>query len=219
MNRMRLLTFLLLLFSGMTCFGQEKTYTLVFLHKKTEAEKLPKEQLDKIMEGHMANINRLAKEGKLLAAGPFDGGGGIFILNTTSTDEAKQWLSTDPGVQANRWTVEILPYKPRVGSVCLVNEPYEMVSYEFIRFNAVVTKFTAPTYPQIIRKHDEFLKRLEETGNVVTEAIFGDYDGGILVLRGEVQKEVIESDPGVEAGLIELTFKKLWIAKGAFCEK
>ena len=48
MNRMRLLTFLLLLFSGMTCFGQGKTYTLVFLHKKTEAEKLPKEQLDKI---------------------------------------------------------------------------------------------------------------------------------------------------------------------------
>src|SRR5690348_17249505 len=163
MNRMRLLTFLLLLFSGMTCFGQGKTYTLVFLHKKTDAEKLPKEQVDKIMEGHMANINRLAKEGKLLAAGPFDGGGGIFILNTTSTEEAKQWLSTDPGVQANRWTVEILPYKPRVGSVCLVNEPYEMVSYEFIRFNAVVTKFTAPTYPQIIRKHDEYLKRLEET--------------------------------------------------------
>jgi len=210
---------ILMLLMGVAAYSQEKQYTFVFLNKKPDAEKLPKEQLDKIMEGHMANINRLAKEGKLLVAGPFDGGGGIFILNTTSVDEANQWLSTDPGVQANRWHIEILPYKPRVGSACLVNEPYEMVTYSFVRFNAVVTKFTASTYPQIIRKHDDYLKQIEATGNVVTEGTFGDYDGGILVLRGEVQKEVLESDPGVQAGLIELTFKNLWVAKGAFCER
>lgn len=207
-----------LLLTCLVAAGQEKKFTFVFLHKKTDAEVLPKEQLDKIMEGHMANINRLAKEKKLLVAGPFEGGGGIFILNTTSVEEAKLWLSTDPGIQANRWNIEILPYQPRVGSACLVSEPYEMVTYAFVRFNAVVTKFTAPTYPQIIRKHDEFLKQLEATGNVVAEGIFGPHEGGILILRGEVQKEVIESDPGVEGGLIELTFKDLWVAKGAFCE-
>src|SRR6186713_399170 len=120
---MKRLTFLLVIFS-LPLFAQQKQYTFVFLHKKENTE-LPKEQVDKIMEGHMANINRLAKEGKLLVAGPFEGGGGIFILNTTSSDEARQWLSTDPGIQANRWDVEVLPYKPRVGSVCLVKEPYE----------------------------------------------------------------------------------------------
>src|SRR6186713_1563699 len=103
----------------------QKSYTIVFLNKKSDAAQLSPEQSKEIMDGHMANIGRLAKEGKLLAAGPFDGGGGIFILNTTSSDEARQWLSTDPGIQANRWDVEVLPYKPRVGSVCLVKEPYE----------------------------------------------------------------------------------------------
>ena len=37
-------------------------------------------EVKKIMEGHLANINRLAKEGKLTAAGPLDEGGGIFIF-------------------------------------------------------------------------------------------------------------------------------------------
>jgi uncharacterized protein YciI len=197
----------------------QKQYSFVFLNKKPDAEKLPEEQSKKIMEGHMANINRLASEGKLLAAGPFDGGGGIFVLNTTNVEEARQWLSSDPGVQANRWNVEVMPYKPRVGGVCPVGEKYEMTNYSFIRFNAVVSKFTASTYPQIIKKHDDYLKKIIGTGNVITEGIFGDHDGGILVMKGDVQREIFESDPGVQEGLIELDIKKLYIAKGSFCEK
>ncbi|HEY9047919.1 MAG TPA: YciI family protein [Ohtaekwangia sp.] len=200
-------------------YAQDKQYSFVFLHKKTNPEPMPKEQVDKLMEGHMANINRLAKEGKLLAAGPFEGGGGIFILNTKSTEEAKQWLSTDPGVQASRWDVEILPFTFRIASPCKAPEPYEMVTYEFIRFDAVVSKFTSATYPEIMRKHDAFLKQLSATGNVVMEGIFGQHDGGILLMRGDLQREVIEADPGLQEGLLEISYKKLWIAKGSFCEK
>jgi len=216
---MRLLFLITLIASSSNIFSQSKSYAFVFLNKKPDAEQIPKEQLDKIMEGHLANINRLAEEGKLISAGPFEGGGGIFILNTTSVDEAKQWLSTDPGVKANRWNIEILPYKPRIGSVCAVSEPYEMVTYQFIRFKANISKSTAQDYPNIFYKHDDYLKQLEKTGNIVTEGIFGDYDGGILVLKGELEKEVLESDPAVHEGLLELDFKQLWIAKGAFCEK
>jgi uncharacterized protein YciI len=163
--------------------GQSRTYSIVFLNKKSDAEILSKEQSAKIMEGHMANIGRLHEDGKLLAAGPFHGGGGIFILSTTSTEEAKQWLSTDPGVQANRWNVEILPYTPRYGSVCSVKEPYEMVNYQFVRYDAVVSKFTAGNYPQIIKKHNEYLRQLTSTGNVLTEEIFCELYGGILVMK------------------------------------
>lgn len=214
---MKKILLITLLFVNFAVVAQK--YTFVFLHKRTDAPSMPKDQLDKLMEGHMANINRLAKEGKLVSAGPFDGGGGIFILNTQSVDEAKQWLSTDPGVQANRWNIEILPYTSRVSKPCKAPEPYEMVSYSFIRFDAVVSKFTASNYPQIIEKHNAFIKKLVETGNVVTEGIFGDHEGGILIMRGELQKEVIEADPGLQEGLLEVTYKTLWIAKGSFCEK
>src|SRR5687768_17161437 len=196
---MKFLLVILLVFQvSHAAMSQDKSYIFVFLNKNPDAEKLTKEESAKIMEGHMANINRLAKEGKLLAAGPFEGGGGIFVFATQSVDEAKEWLSTDPGVKAQRWSIELFPYTPRVGGICPVREPYEMILYSFVRFNAVVSKFNASTYPQIIQKHDAYLKQLAQTGNVVTEAIFGDHDGGILVMKGEVNREVFESDPGVQ---------------------
>jgi uncharacterized protein YciI len=211
-----LLTIILLTISA---GSYSQKFTFVFLNKKTDAEKITPEESKKIMDGHMANINRLASEGKLISAGPFEGGGGIFILNTTSLEDAKLWLSTDPGVQAKRWDIELLPYTPRIGSACTLSPPYDMVKYTFIRFDAIVSKPTAPTFPAIIKKHDDYLKKLAETGNVVTEGIFGDNDGGILVVKGEMERSVIESDPGVQEGLLEFDIKQLYIAKGAFCEK
>jgi uncharacterized protein YciI len=214
---MRSAIIILLLSSGFSVFGQAKTYSFVFLHKKSDAAPMPKEQLAKLMEGHMANITRLAEEGKLIAAGPFEGGGGIFVLNTTSVEEAGTWLSTDPGIKANRWDIEILPYTPRIRSVCAVSEPYEMVTYHFIRF--IVAKPATQNQQSIFNQHDSHLKQMEQKGDIVTEATFGEFKGGILVLKGELPKEYLDSDPAVREGILSLDLKKLWIAKGAFCEK
>lgn len=169
------------------------------------------------MDGHLANINRLAKEGKLIVAGPFEGGGGIFVLNTTSTEEATRWLSTDPGIQANRWDVEILPYTPRVRSICAVGEPYEMVTYHFVRFKA--NKSNQQGSQSLYSQHDNYLKLLEKKGDLVTEGTFGEPEGGIVVLKGELHKEFLESDPAVLAAVFTLEIRDLWIAKGSFCEE
>lgn len=212
----KLLPFVLLLCS---IYVHAQPFTFVFLNQKADATELPQEQVDKLMEGHMANITRLAREGKLISAGPFDGGGGIFIFKSKSVEEVKDWLSTDPGVRANRWNIEILPYQPRYGSACAVSEPYEMVSYHFVRYVANLTKYTIQDAPITFTKHDDYLKKVIQTGNVIAEGVFGDREGGILVLKGELQKEVIENDPSVNEGLFEIQFKKLYIARGAFCEK
>lgn len=199
-------------------FAQNK-FTFVFLNNKADKAVLPKEEVDKIMEGHMANINKMAKEGKLMAAGPFEGGGGIFIFNSTSVEEVKGWINDDPGVKAQRWNIEVLPFTIRAGSVCAVKEPYEMTMYNFIRYTSNLTKFTIGDAPLTFKKHDEYLKTIEKTGNVIAQGIFGDRDGGILIMKGDLQKEVIEFDPAVQEGLLELDFKQLYIAKGSFCEK
>jgi uncharacterized protein YciI len=199
--------------------GQSKSYTIAFLNKKSDAEQLTKEAVDKLMEGHMANINRLASEGKLLAAGPFAGGGGLFIFNTVSADEARSWVESDPAVKANRWNIEILGYTPRTGSVCPVTEPYQMVSYTFVRFNAIVEKHTASTFPVIMRNHDKYVKQLTDTSKVITEAIFGPNEGGILILQRELPSGAFDDDPGVRQGLLDVQIKKLYIARGSFCER
>lgn len=215
-----LLQFAILFILGwQTSIAQAPDHIFVFLNKKTDKAELPEEELKKIMDGHMANINRLAKEGKLIAAGPFDGGGGIFIFKSNSTEQVRDWVKTDPGVQANRWNVEILPYYPRVGSVCALNEPYQMTEYQFIRYTPNVTKDNINQQPDLFKKHDDYLKIQRSSMNVITEATFGEREGGILVVNGALALEVIQNDPAVNQGLLVSEVKKLWIAKGAFCEK
>jgi uncharacterized protein YciI len=87
-----------------------KSYVLVILKKGT-ANITDKKILDSIFHGHMANIQRLADENKLVLAGPMGDNDknyeGIFIFNTADIHEAKQWLSTDPAIQSNDLDAEL----------------------------------------------------------------------------------------------------------------
>lgn len=209
---------ILLLWISSFASSAKPSRIFVFLNKRTDIPELPKEKLDKMMEGHIANISKMKKDGRLLAAGPFDGGGGIFIFNSTSVEEVTQWLASDPGIQAERWKVEILPFTFRTGQTCSVKEPYEMTSYQFIRYTSYIAKFNIQDVPEIFGKHDDYLKGIKKTGNVISEGTFGDTDGGILIMKGDLDPTVIEMDPAVREGLLQTDIKKLWIAKGSLCE-
>jgi hypothetical protein len=106
-----------------------------------------------------------------------------------------------------------------MGSVCAVGEDYKMVTYQFIRYLPNITKYNINQLPQIFAKHHEYLITLRSSAKVITEATFGDVDGGILVIDGELTREVIEMDPAVTEGMLDADLKKLWIAQGSFCEK
>ena len=77
-----------------------KMYVLVIL--KTGPATVPKAEQTDLFRGHMANIKRLADEGKLAVAGPFDENPshyeGIFVFNVPTIEEAKSLLATDPAV-------------------------------------------------------------------------------------------------------------------------
>jgi len=70
-----------------------------------------KEETQKLFEGHMNNIGRLAKEGKLVVAGPFMKNDrnyrGIYIFNASTIEEAKEFVSTDPAVQSKLLEAEL----------------------------------------------------------------------------------------------------------------
>jgi uncharacterized protein YciI len=95
-----------------------RTYYMVFLMRGPNRNQ-DSVTAKRIQEGHLANIDRLAKEGKLAIAGPFlDDGNirGIFILTVDSMEEAKKLCETDPAIQAGRLKYEIHPWMSARGS-------------------------------------------------------------------------------------------------------
>ena len=77
----------------------------------------PDSVLSDLFAGHMANIEELAEEGKLVVAGPFydvprapRSWRGVFVLNTSDTAEARGWVDQDPAVQAGVFDVVLTPW-------------------------------------------------------------------------------------------------------------
>jgi uncharacterized protein YciI len=62
----------------------------------------------------MATINKLAKEGKLVVAGPLQKNDktykGIYILNVKTIEEANELLITDPAIKAKILDTEIFKW-------------------------------------------------------------------------------------------------------------
>lgn len=98
-----------------------KQYYFVMLTKGKDRDKITdKETIKKLQEGHMTNIDRLAKEGKILVAGPFGDDGnwrGIFIFNCDTKEEVENLLNTDPAIKAGRLDYEVHPWWTGMNSV------------------------------------------------------------------------------------------------------
>lgn len=91
-----------------------KQYVFAALKTNPAASKFSEEESKKLFAGHMANINRLADEGKLAVAGPFSDPKkfyrGLFILNVTTVEEAEKLVNTDPIVTSGLMIVDLIPW-------------------------------------------------------------------------------------------------------------
>ncbi len=91
-----------------------KPYVMAFL--KT-GPNTPRDSIHavELQSAHMANIGRLAKEGKLVLAGPFYGEAkgefrGIYIFNTDNLDSAKAYTASDPAIQFESLKMELINF-------------------------------------------------------------------------------------------------------------
>jgi len=107
-----------------------KTYVFCILKTGTNTT-ATKEERQKYFEGHMANINKLASEKKLVVAGPFMKNDknyrGIFIFNVATIEEAQKLVETDPAVQAKIFEVELTPWYSSA-ALMQVNEVHERLA-------------------------------------------------------------------------------------------
>jgi uncharacterized protein YciI len=81
-------------------------------NRKDGDDKDPK--IQDLQKAHLANINRLAEEKKLVMAGPFGDNGelrGVFVFRVGSMKEAQELATTDPMIKIDRLRIELHPWQ------------------------------------------------------------------------------------------------------------
>lgn len=116
---------------GADDYGMKSYVFCILKTGPKDAEIKEKRTRDEIFTGHMANMGRLAKEGKLVLAGPFGKNErayrGIFILNVKTVEEAQKLVETDPVIKSGMMIAELTPW---YGSAAtdLINENHKRVA-------------------------------------------------------------------------------------------
>ncbi|HYG53513.1 MAG TPA: YciI family protein [Flavobacteriales bacterium] len=108
-----------------------RKYVMAFLIRGDSAitDTVKKKEL---MEAHLKNIGRMAKEGKLSVAGPFLDDQpirGIYIFNVETIEEARTLTETDPAIQAGTLKMELHPWYGSAG-IFEVNNIHNRITKE-----------------------------------------------------------------------------------------
>ena len=207
--------------------GRELRY-VVFLRPDPARKPLTLEERQRIQDAHMANIQRMADEGVLVAAGPMEDQpvtiSGIFVFKVPSLSEARRIAGLDPTVVHGRNTVDVHPWLGPAG----IGEAYfrwrkrnpgakdAMASHAF----CLVLRGPAwdgGTHPDA--EHEKFIASLRDAGALAAAGpVEGDPDLlGIVVFKNSSADEARKAagqDPAVRAGRIVIEYHLWWTADG-----
>lgn len=192
----------------------------VFLNSNPDKAEISESEAEELQTGHLKNIGKLQEEGKLFAAGPFVGGGGMFILHADNIDEAYSFLSTDPAITANRFMLEVFPFNIWNGDMCGAKEPYTMVTYQLVRL--ITDSENSDEIEKTRYNNRLFMGDLaNNTNKMVVHGQFYNDNDGVLILNvpdSATADQIINTHPSVISGNLKYEIVPLWIAKGTFCE-
>jgi uncharacterized protein YciI len=111
-----------------------------------------------------------------------------------------------------------------LGSVCPQKGDYEMVEYQFIKYEPAGDKLETASekkYSKLNIRHIKFFTENFFSIRLIAAGNFGLSNGGFLITE-KIDEEKLEHlliyDPWVKSGYFTSTFKVLWIAEGSFCE-
>jgi uncharacterized protein YciI len=180
------------------------------------AENTP--EVKKIQEGHMANINKMAKAGKLLAAGPIADEGeirGIFIFKAASLEEAKSLAAEDPAIKSGRLTLEIRNWFGPKGIGAKIqdemktnpNPKFTMTKYYLVllKRGPKPVDVSTPEGHKLLMEHLSNMKKMMAARTFLAAGSFEGKEDlqGIFVVTAaspEEAKTIVDADPAVKAG-------------------
>jgi uncharacterized protein YciI len=201
-------------------------YYLVFLRPDPNRIPLHQSLREAIMAEHLANIQKMADEGILAAAGPMDDEtttiSGIFVLKADSLGDAQRIAASDPTVLVKRNTVDVHPWWGPKG----IGDGY----FQWKRSNpgakdvmaahafCILLRMPASAGPATADPGDSaFVESLRESGALLAA---GRIDGDPVIAEVVIFKTAsidearrsLASDPGVAAGRLQPEFHNWWTA-------
>ena len=191
--------------------GREAAFTYVLLKTgPSSAEKTPAERQE-IFRGHMANMQRLADEGRLIIAGPFSTPAdrswrGLFVMDEEDPARALSLAATDPGVVSGVFVLEGRPMRSSAG----LRESLSLEKALKARVAATPAGQTAPRALRpyvIVTTTDAEAARAAISYLGVPIVWWGEFTdaagGGVFVLDAEKAEDVRARGGGAFPGVID----------------
>jgi uncharacterized protein YciI len=211
--------------------AQESTnvYYVVFLRPDPARKPIAKEESDRIQNAHMANIHKMADDGYLAAAGPFENDpppiGGIFVMKSRSIEDAQRIAGEDPTVREHRNTIDVHAWRAPAG----IGDEYfrlhkqhpdtpENMGVQPILLLARGSAWNA-TAPKervvLLAEHQHYIDELHRAGKLGAAGPVEGESGmiGIVIFHRiplEEARQLIADDPAVKEDVLSVEVHRWW---------
>ena len=211
--------------------GPTSVYYVVFLRPDPERKPISKEESDRLQSAHMANILKMADDGLLASAGPFENDpppiSGVFVMKVNSLEEAQRRAGDDPMIREHRMIFDAHAWRAPAG----IGDEYFRLHKEhpetpenmgvyplFILNHGPVWKTMEPKDRVVaLANHILFVNKLRQAGNL---SAAGDVERdpemvGIVVFHRiplEEARRAMDDDPAVKSGLLAVEAHRWWSA-------
>jgi uncharacterized protein YciI len=211
--------------------GREATsvYYVVFLRPNPARKPLAKEDGERVQNAHMANIQKMADDGYLVAAGPFENDpppiSGVFVMKAKSIDEARRIAEDDPTVREHRNTIDVHAWRAPAG----IGDEYFRLHKEHpetpenMGAHPILLVTRGPAWDATVAKervvmlavHQHYVDELRHAGKLSAAGPVEGDSGMISIvvfhrIPLEEARQLIDGDPAVKAGVLSVEAHRWW---------
>jgi uncharacterized protein YciI len=205
-------------------------YYVVFLRPDPSRKPLLKADTERIQAAHMANIRKMAEDGVLIAAGPFDDTpitiSGIFVFKVGSLQSAQAVAARDPTVIEHRNTVEVHAWLgPRgIGAEYFRLHKLDPKTPENMQARPLCMLYRGPAWEEklgtrdsLLAAHERYVDQLREQGKLAAAGGIEAPDDllGLVVFKPidlDDAQRLLNEDPAVQAGVLRIEYHRWWSA-------
>jgi uncharacterized protein YciI len=205
-----------------------RPYYVVFLRPDPARKPLAKADGERLMAAHMANIQKMAHDGVLISAGPFDDQpvtiSGIFVFKVDSLETARTIALQDPTVTEHRNTVEAHSWSgpPGIGVEYRRLHDLDPKTPENMQMHPLCMLYRGSAWEEksstrdsLLAVHQKFVDSLREQGKLGAAGPIEAPDDlvGLVIFKAipfEDAQKLLQEDPAIQAGVLRAEYHQWW---------